>query len=550
MEKLLNDRVPANPECYMFSFYEESVKDYLDSITITSMGVKVSVRDLINRRNLCAKGLLEFGIKPGEIVSVCMPNTIEAIVLLYAINQIGAVSNYINILKDAEYIRYCINITESKVLFAFDGIMNKIAPILDATKVEKVIFASAFESLPFPKKQIVSYMAKKSGKIPEYSNERGYLDWNAFVNLCKSSRKEIMTPEYHKNQAAFIEYTSGTTGAPKAIELTNETANQKAIDYSYNKVFNSARGERYINIIPLFVAFGIIIGAHTPMCLGLNTEQILSYKNEDLFKILKKKPESWFLTPSSYSFLINHPDFKKLDFSVTKLAGCGGDALSAGQCMIVEKKMREQGFSNNITNGFGASELGAPFCTCTWTYAKPGSVGLPYPGNEIIIFKEGTYDRLGKNEIGDICMVGKYPMNGYYKDPEATARVMITLPDGRQAIMLGDMGYVDDDGFIFIKGRKIDRLTANIGQVWPIDVESLLMGTGLVRYCCVSNSQVEGQLTAYIEIADSNKDAVIRQLTALVHESPGYEELDIVFQPVNQIPLTFSGKIDRKALRV
>ena len=116
--------------------------------------------------------------------------------------------------------------------------------------------------------------------------------------------------------------------------------------------------------------------------------------------------------------------------------------------------------------------------------------------------------------------------------------------------IMGDMGYVDEDGFIFVKGRKTDRLTANTGQIWPIDLESILMGTGLVKYCCVSNSKVEGQLTAYIETDENKKDDIIHKLTELIHKSPEYENLDIVFQAVDQIPLTFSGKINRAALRV
>ena len=543
-----NPKLSTDVSDYMFRFLEKSNEGYDDDIALTYMGVKITHREFKRRRDLYARALLELDVKPSEIVSVCMPSTPETVILLYAINQIGAVSNFINILEDKEYIQHCINNTDSKIVLTFTGIMGKIAAIANNTKLKHIVYLSVFESFPPLKRAAISLAAKASGKIEGF-DKNGFISWKCFLKLGTESKKEIITPPFKPEQPSFIEYSSGTTGRPKTIELTNESANAKAMAYARDGILTYERGDSYLNIIPLFVAFGIVMGAHVPMSLGMSVEEVPAFKNEDMVKYFKSKPHHWFLTPSSFSFLVHDSNFSTLDFSETKSMGCGGDGLNAWQNNIVEEKMHEQGFRYKLTNGFGASELGAPFCTCTYKVGKPGSVGLPFEGNEMLIFKHGTRELAAPNEIGDVCMVEKYPMLGYHNNEEETKKVMIKLPDGRTGIMLGDMGCIDEDSFIFIKGRAQDILTSNIGEVWPVDIESVITGSRMVKFCAVSNSTVAGRLTAYIETETNKYPNIMDKLKDTVEESE-FKGVDIEFKIVDKIPLTFTGKIDRKALKV
>lgn len=542
-----NPKLSTNVSDYMFRFLEASNEGYDDDIALTYMGVKISHREFKRRRDLYAKALLELNVKPGEIVSICMPSTPETVILFYAINMIGAVSNFIDLTKDAEYIRHCIVNTNSRVLIAFDGVMNKLASIVSAAKLEHVIYLSVFESFPPIKRAAVSFVATASGKIANF-DKSDFISWKGFLKLGAESKKEIITPPFKAEQLSFIEYSSGTTGTPKAIELTNECANEKAIEYGAGEVLNYNRQETHLNIIPLFLAYGLIMGAHMPMAIGCMTEQVPAFKAEDSIKYFKENPQHWCLTPSSLSYLVHNPKFSKIDFSRTKTAGIGGDGLNAWQSIIAEEKMKKQGFQYKITNGFGASELGAPFCTCTWKYGKPGSVGLPLGDNEMLIFKHGTRELAAPNEIGDVCMVEKYPMLCYHNNEEETKKVMVELPDGRIGIMLGDMGCKDEDGFVFIKGRAKDILESNIGKVWPVDIESVITGSRMVKFCAVSNSVERGKLTAYIETDVHKYPDVLEKLKGVMEESE-FKGLNIDFKIVDKVPLSLTGKIDRKALR-
>jgi long-chain acyl-CoA synthetase len=542
-----NPKLSTDVNDYMFRFLEKSNEGYDDDIALTYMGVKISHREFKRRRDLYAKALLELDVKPGEIVSFCMPSTPETVILFYAINMIGAVSNFIDITKDAEYIHHCLVNTDSRLLIAFDGVMNNLSGIFDQAKLEHVVYLSVFESFSTIKRAAVSFAAKVSGKIASFDKGRS-ISWKAFLKLGQNSNKEIVTPPFVKNQLCFIEYSSGTTGMPKAIELTNECGNEKAYDYGTKEILTYERGDSYLNIIPVFLAFGVMMGAHVPMSLGMAVEEVPAFKSEDMIKYFKSKPHHWFLTPPSFSHLIHDPSFATLDFSETKSMGCGGDALNRWQNIIVEESMHKQGFRYKITNGFGASELGAPFCTCTYKVGKPGSVGLPMGSNEMLIFKHGTRELAAHNEIGDVCMIEKHPMLGYHNNETETKKVMIELPDGITGIMLGDKGYLDEDGFIFIKGRAQDVLMSNLGEVWPVDIESVLTGSRAIIFCAVSNSAVADKLTAYIE-ADTNKyPDVLKRLKDTVDASE-FKGLDIEFKIVDKVPLTLTGKIDRKALR-
>jgi len=540
-----------NENQYMYSFMQEANRGYEDDIALQYMGVNISFRKLNERIDQYARALIDLGVKPGEIVSICMPSTPEVVALMYALNKIGAVSNFIDLTRDDEYIKHCINNVDSKLLITYNGLLPKIGKIVDKTKLDNVVYLSALESLPLVKKATIEFLGKLSGKLPKtnFTNDSGFTGWNEFLKLAKSSQSKIVTPEYKKEQLSFIEYTSGTTGLPKAIELTNDCANLKVLQYSEIGI-KYQRGDVYLNIIPVFVAFGVVMGIQLPLSLGFRDEIIASYDRNNIINYFKDiRPNHFMLVPSSYSYLVHHPKFKTLDLSHARTLGCGADALTIEQNKIIESKFREQGCNYSMTNGYGASELGAPFSTCTWNNSKPGSVGIPLPGNEVIIFKSGTFEKLGPNEIGDICMVGDYPMLKYHGDDEATERVKITLDDGRIALMLGDMGYVDEDGFIFVKGRKIDMLESNMGPVWPTDIENEILSSGLAKLCAVSNSSIPGKLKAYIEPID-NYNSIDLDLKIHMQLSEMYTDLDIEFVIVDEIPLTLTGKIDRKKLKV
>lgn len=194
-------------------------------------------------------------------------------------------------------------------------------------------------------------------------------------------------------------------------------------------------GDVYMDIIPIFIAFGTVVGVHLPLCLGMEDAIIPAYSDDQVIKLLKKyNPKHFTLTPQSYNFLINNPKFKKLDFSDKLTLACGGDGMNASENKKYNESLINSGCYVNINNGYGGSELGAPFSTERNGLHKNGSVGIPLPGNNIIIFKHDTFEPADYNEVGDICMVVNSPMVEYYNNPELTNKVKIKLSDGKTAL--------------------------------------------------------------------------------------------------------------------
>lgn len=537
------------PESFMYDYLLQSSQDHMDNYCINYLGKRIKFSELFEKIDECMFSLISAGVKEGEIVSLCMPTCPETVVVMYALNKMGAVASFIDVRKDAEEIEFCLNNVKSKKLFLLDTAIPKVNSILEKTSIDKVIYISAFESASKILKNVARPLQYVQGKINEFINDSGYQSWKKFIN----NHQKISLykkPQFVNNRTAIIQYTSGSTGRPKAVALSNNSVNDRVYQYKNNgMVYNSK--DVYMDIIPIFIAFGAVVGVHLPLCLGMEDAIIPAYSDEQIIKLLKRyNPKHFTLTPQSYNFLINNPKFKKLNFSDKLTLACGGDGMNASENRIYNESLASNGCYININNGYGGSELGAPFSTERNGLHKNGSVGIPLPGNNIIIFKHNTFEPADYNEIGDICMVVNSPMVEYYNNPELTDKVKIKLSDGKTGIMLGDAGFVDDDGFLFVKGRYENVLYDNDqNEVWAVDVENIVCNLPFIKTCAIVNSNGSNDL--YIvpfgntKYNDIEIEKIIREEIKLK-----FPHLDLTITKLYELPKTSSGKIDRKKLKL
>lgn len=531
------------PKMSMYDFLYENNKNHLDEIAIGYFGKEISYKELFDNINIYAQALKSKGIKRGDVVGICMPTTPEAIYLFYAINKIGAVSNLIDVRKSQQDIKYCLNITETKMLFVYDGILDKINGIINETIVENVISVPVTESLGS-----IMKMLNKGQQLIKSSLSKNKLKQSKSISDFLSSRDktiDVSESVYSENELSFIEYTSGSTGFPKVVELQGEVANDRVFQYMNNGM-EYKRGESYMNIIPIFIAFGAIVGIHLPLCMGLKDDLIAAFNPKKILKLIKKhKPEHTTLTPASYIELIHSRGFNKLDMSNTKTLGCGGDGMNAEEEIEINEKVIEQGSNCLINNGYGGSEIGAPFCTQKDGVIKPGSVGIPLPGNNIIIFDHYTGDILPNNCIGDICMIVNYPMLRYRGNENLTKETLLDLGEGKIGVLLKDAGYVDEDGFLFVKGRYEDAIhKKNNDIVWPVDIENEIMSTRLVKICAVTSS-TEGVICHIVLRNSKDKFEFESKLKEIISNY----EFTYKINYLKEMYLTSSGKIDRRRLK-
>lgn len=534
----------------MYDFLYENNKEYLEENALSYFGKKTTFKELFEKIDIYAQALLSSGIKSGDTVAICAPTTPEAVYLFYAINKIGAVANLIDIRKNQKEIEYCLNLCDTKAVFVYDGAVELINKIVKNTKVENVIAVSATNSLP----KIIQFISDPKlymSNIKKRKNKnRNYLELNEFLNK-RNEKIEVIKSEYEKNKPAFVVYTSGTTGLPKAVVLTSDVANQKVHQYMTNGMIYN-RQDTYLNVMPLFLAFGTIVGMHLPLSMGMTDDLIPKYEMEETLKIINKsKPQHLAVTPAAYIELINSKGFNKADFSNVYTWGCGGDGMNASEEDIINEKLAEQGSTQKVSNGYGASEIGAPFATQKEGVTKPGTVGNPLPGNNVMILDHETGEMLPNNVIGDVCMIVDAPMIEYKGNKELTDETKIDLGNGNYGIMLKDAGYVDSDGNLIIKGRYKDTVQDEMGNyIWPVDVENFIMSTRMVQNCAaVSIEDQTNALNMFIVLNEGvNNEEFETEINKILNENNFNNfEYNIIY--LEKMLMNSNGKIDRKKLR-
>ena len=537
------------PKQTIYEFLYENNKDHLNEFAIKYYGKQITYQELFQNIDACAKALIASGIKKGDVIGICAPTTPESIYLFYAINRIGAVSNLIDIRKSSADIEYCLNIANTKALFVYDGQIDRINQIIDKTTVKEIIALSPTISLETYKQFLADpkqYIKNKKEK----EKPRSYRFYEEFISSGKKIAK-LPPIEYQEEQLSLIEYTSGTTGFPKAVGLCNETANSKVHQYMNNGMIYN-RGDIYLDIIPIFLAFGAIVGIHLPLSMGLTDDLIPAFDYKKIDKIMHQHPaQHMTLTPASYIGLIHGKGISKQDFKDKRTWGCGGDGMNATTEMVVNQKLHEQYSCQKVANGYGASEIGAPFSTEKEGVTEPGSVGIPLPGNNVVILKHGTQEELGYNEVGDICMIVETPMLQYLNQPELTKKAKLKLVDGTVGVMLNDAGYIDLEGNLFVKGRWDDVIQSKQGQlIWPVDVENAAVKTNQVKICAAVPVESEDTDCYLNVVLDKKSNPEIFKEKFEHHLVLGnIENLKYNIEILKEMPLTSSGKIDRGLLK-
>lgn len=535
------------PKKTLYQFIYDNNCEHMNDNAIRFFGKNITYKELFENIDKCAKSLIANGIKKGDVVGICCPTTPEAIYLFYAINRIGAVSNLIDIRKNSDDIKHCLEVGNTKMLFVYDGEVDRIGNVAIENGIEKVVSVSPTLSLG----KVFDFVSNPNSFIRNYiikNNKNLFENYNDFIKNGETINN-IPDISYKENELAFIEYTSGSTGKPKAVELCNDTANARVHQYMNNGMVYK-RGEVYLDIIPIFIAFGSIVGIHLPISMGLVDDLIPAYDGKKIFKIMKKnKPNHMTLTPASYIELISKRK-GKIDYSKVHTFGCGGDGMNASEEIIINRNLTLNKSMEKISNGYGASEIGAPFSTQKNGVNVPGSVGIPLPGNSVIIFKHNTFEPLPYGEVGDVCMVVDYPMIKYRQMDELTEHTKIKLPDGRIGICLKDGGYVDEKGNLFVKGRYEDVIQKGNKTIWPVDIENYIMKTNMIKICAVAKDLSNVNDINVFAVPNDNFDEneFNKKLFILFHMF----EIDNITCRINFIedmPLTPSGKIDRKKLK-
>lgn len=471
--KYYKEGVPVHlnyPKGTMVGYFLEAVARYPENIAIEYYGRTYTYRAFYEMIRDTAKSLKSQGVKEGDTIAICMPNTPEAILMFYAANMVGALVSLIHPLSAEKEIQNYINGSGATFLLSLDLVYDKVHNIVDNTCIKKIVIASAGDSLKTIKKFL--YKFKNRGTVPKIELTDDIMTWNEFINYGYDYQGEIACLK-GANDPAVILYSGGTSGDPKGILLTNMNFNALALS-CHKMIEQSGEGESILAILPIFHGFGLGVCIHTTLGCGMRVVLVPNFNPKDFGKLLHKHKISIVCGVPSLFESLTKTSMGKNDLSKLKSAISGGDFMSKDLKNKVDTYFREHGSNAEIRVGYGLTEASAAICVTPTGEYRESSIGVPFPDTYIKVVRVGTHDEVPYGEDGEICISGPTVMMGYLNNLEETIQTLQIHEDGRTWLHTGDVGSMDKDGFVYFKQRVKRIIISNGYNLYPSYIETII----------------------------------------------------------------------------
>lgn len=551
----------------IYDLLKEKNKDNQNGIALNYFGKRITFNELFENIDITVEAVknyipnLEHRIIDGEeiIISIAMPSTPETIYLFFALARLGIISNMIDPRTSEEGIIQYVKETNSEIFVGVEDMLPKLANLKRETRIKDIITISPSDSLPLGLK--IGYQLGNYRKTLKNKSINA-VKWADFFNNGKKIKyDDYKYPVYYENMPVTIVHTGGTTGIPKGVILTHDNLNSCAFQ-CINAGYWFERDHKWLNIMPPFIAYGVGNGLLLPLLIGMETILIPKFEPEKFFDLIYKygtKPNVKLhitAVPSHFEELLKNPKLKEPN----NLLNClieptvGGNRMEPKVEKEVNELLKKGGCNYPILKGYGLSEVNAAVCACiSPKINKIGSVGIPYAQTIISAFSPDTDKELNYGEIGEICIHGPNTMLKYYDNEEDTNKMLRIHSDGKVWVHSGDLGYIDEDGFVFLVDRiKRMIIRADGFKIHPSIIEDVISKHEKVKNCIVVGIPdlvyEQGMLPkAHIVLKDqSNKNIsdIEKEIIKICKKDlPEYmQPAQIQFD--NKLPLTNIGKVD------
>ncbi len=477
--------VPANMDYFqgsMVEMLENNARLYPTNIAFDFMGKSTTYKEMVANIEKCARSLRTIGVRQNDRVTIAMPNCPQAIYMFYAVNMIGAVANMVHPLSSEKELEFYINESESVTVVTLDQFYHKFEAIRENTCVVNIVIARIRDALSKPLR--VGYMLTEGRKIKKIPEDAPVIMWDEFMRLGKACFWNYKVKRGADDPAAIL-YSGGTTGTTKGILLTNLNFNALSAQIiATNPMFRP--GDKMLSAMPLFHGFGLGVCIHSMLAQGGRCILVPRFTAESYSKLITKYRCNFIAgVPTLYEALLRLPNMEKADLSCLKGVFSGGDSLSVELKKKFDKFLYDHKAVVQVREGYGTTETVTACCLTPITKAKEGSIGIPFPDTYIKIVKPDTDEELPYGEEGEILLAGPTVMKEYIKHPEETARTLRRHADGLTWVYTGDLGYMDEEGFIYFRGRSKRMIISSGYNIYPAQLENIFDANELVQMSCV-----------------------------------------------------------------
>ena len=545
--------IPMHLEYFEGSMFDKVLdiaNRYPNNVAFDFMGRSTTYKKMVEEIENCAKALKTIGVREGDRVTIALPNCPQAIYMFYAVNLVGGVCNMIHPLSAEKEIEFYLNASHSVTAITLDQFYHKFENIRQNTGIVNIIIASVKDELSKPVR--AGYMLTEGRKIRKIPKDAPVIRWREFMAMSRHCFYNYKV-ERKSDDPAVILYSGGTTGTTKGIVLTNKNFNalgQQVI--ATNPMFRP--GDKMLAAMPVFHGFGLGVCIHTMLSQGGRCILVPRFTAKSYAKLIVKYRCNFIAgVPTLYEALLRLSTMDGADLSCLKGVFSGGDSLSIELKKKLDKFLYDHKATIQVREGYGTTETVTACCLTPPTMFKEGSIGIPFPDTYIKIVEPGTDRELPYGEEGEILLAGPTVMREYMDNPEETAQTLRTHADGMTWVYTGDLGCMDDEGFVYFKGRAKRMIVTSGYNVYPGQIENILDAHEYVQMSCV------------IGVPDPYKMQKVKAFVKLSPDAPKSEETkqellnycrkhiakyampyDIEFR--DELPKTLVGKVAYRVL--
>ena len=529
------------PECTMYEFVWQNNKDYLSDVALRYYGTKISYGKLFQYIKRAAAAFFAMGVRAGDIVTIMSMHTPETIISIYALNYLGAVANLVYMTLSPKEVMETLHNTESKMLLILDVALDKVIEIGDEIGVP-VVVQSAATSMSLGIK--LGYKFKT--KLPKHN----FTTWKSF--LSKGDHLILREPEHDHERAAVIVYTSGTTGAPKGVVLSNDAMN--AFYFQDQNILDFKRQWRFLMAIPPFIGFGVTmillilnLGLCSTLWLDTNAQSIA----DEYFKL---KPELFIGGPVFIDSFLKH---SPVDLKHIKLFAGGGGALLEAKEKAINTLLKQSNADVLYASAYGMTET-STLCYPVYNHHKEKSVGVPLPRTNIKVVDVERRQELTYGETGELLFSSPNLMTAYYRMPKETREVITIDENETRWLHTGDLGMIDTDGFVYITGRikriyPIKGKDNTIYRLFPQRLEEFFIEQNNVERCGVivkEDAEMLNKIVVFVSLSDYSQDkkSTLQRLISSCRQNLPEHLQPAEVHILDFMPMTQSGKIDYRLL--
>ncbi len=534
------------PEDSMSAVVLATAEKYPKLPALSYMGRIIPYSLLEKNIKTTAKAFSAIGIKEGDKVTVCLPNVPQAIYCLYALNYIGAIASMIHPLSAESEIEFYLRTAGSKCAITLDMFYPKFEEVMKKYPLEKLIVASAADELGLIKKTAFSIIhIGKKVKLPKNDT---VLKWNEFFSLGKKFTGDDPKVRKCDKDVAVILFSGGTTGTTKGIMLSNLNFNALALQTAAMSHYD-IHSMRMLAAMPVFHGFGLGVCIHTMLVAGGLSILVPRFNVKAYANLIKtEKPNFIAGVPTLFEAITRNPylDGVSLDFLCGVFSG--GDSLSVELKKKFDKFLDDHGSPVHVREGYGTTECVTASCLTPYCEEREASIGLPYPDTYYQICAVGTCDEVPYGEDGEICLCGPSVMVGYMNNEAETANTLRVHADGNVWLHTGDLGKMDEDGFIYFKQRIKRMIITNGYNVYPSQIENILDAHQKVQMSCVigvKDPYKMQKVKAFIVLKDGIKpsESIRQELHEYCRKNIAKYALPYQIEFREELPKTLVGKV-------